>query len=119
MRIAVSAKGADLDSPVDERFGRARGFMLVDGETWASEHIPNTRNLEAAQGAGIQAARLVAGKGAEVVVTGHVGPKAFRTLTAAGIKVVAGASGTVREAVEAFVSGKLRGAESADVESHW
>jgi len=119
MRIAVSAKGADLDCPVDERFGRARGFILVDPETWAFECVPNAQNLEAPQGAGIQAARTVAERGAEVLITGHVGPKAFRTLSAAGIEVVSGATGTVREAVKAYLSGRLEAADAADVEGHW
>jgi predicted Fe-Mo cluster-binding NifX family protein len=119
MKVAVSAKGTDLDAAVDERFGRAEGFVLVDAESWAFEHVPNAQSLEAAQGAGIQAARLVADRGAEVVISGHVGPKAFRTLSAAGIKVVSGATGTVREALKAYLSGKLRAADAADVEGHW
>jgi predicted Fe-Mo cluster-binding NifX family protein len=119
MKVAVSAKGTDLDAAVDERFGRAQGFVLVDADSWAFEHVPNAQNLEAAQGAGIQAARLVADRGAEVVISGHVGPKAFRTLSAAGVKMVTGATGTVREAVEAFRAGRLVPARGADVEGHW
>jgi predicted Fe-Mo cluster-binding NifX family protein len=119
MKIAVSAKATGLDCPVDERFGRAHGFVLVDPETWAFEDVPNAQNLEAAQGAGIQAATLVANRGAGVLVTGHVGPKAFKTLAAAGVKVVTGASGSVRQAVEAFKAGRLKAATEADVEGHW
>jgi predicted Fe-Mo cluster-binding NifX family protein len=56
---------------------------------------------------------------AEAVITGHCGPKAFRTLQAAGIQVVVGADGTVADAVEQFKSGELVPSDAADVESHW
>ena len=69
--------------------------------------------------AGIQSAETVSRLGAEVVVTGHCGPKALRTLRAAGIRIVTGAQGTVKEAVDAFNKGALKYAEAPDVESHW
>ena len=119
MKVAVSAKGRTLDDEVDPRCGRASVFLVVDTETGEFEVVENTQNLEAAQGAGIQAARTVAEHGAEAVVSGHCGPKAFRTLDAAGVKIVVGASGTAREAVEKFASGALAPVESADVEGHW
>lgn len=119
MKIAITSGGETLDSKVDPRFGRAAKFILLDTETGTFQAVDNTQNLNAAQGAGIQAAATVSRLGAEVVVTGHCGPKAFRTLQAAGIKVAAGAQGTVAEAVEAFKAGRLKSADSADVEGHW
>ena len=119
MKIAVSARGTTLDDEVDPRFGRASVFLLVDTETGRFEVVENTQNLEAAQGAGIQAAATVAEHGAEAVISGHCGPKAFRTLSAAGIKVAVGTTGTVREAMDRFASGELEIIESADVEGHW
>jgi predicted Fe-Mo cluster-binding NifX family protein len=119
MKIVVSASGKTLDAQVDPRFGRAAFFIAVDSETGASEAHDNTQNLNAAQGAGIQAAETVSRLGAEVVITGHCGPKAFHVLNAAGIKVVVGAEGTIRSALEAFRSGKLAPSDSPDVEGHW
>ena len=119
MKIAVTASGNTLDSPVDQRFGRAPCFFLVDSASGAFEVHDNTQNLNAAQGAGIQAAETVSRLGAEVIITGHCGPKAFRALRGAGIPVMVGATGTVAEAIQAFRSGKLKPAESADVEGHW
>ena len=101
------------------RFGRAAHFIVVDLEAGASEDHDNTQNLNAAQGAAIQAAETVSRLGAEVVITGHCGPKAFRVLNAAGIKVVVGAEGTVRSALEAFQAGKLAPSDSPNVEGHW
>ena len=119
MKVAVTSKGRTLGDEVDLRFGRAQMFLLVDTETGAFDVVDNKQNLEAAQGAGIQAARIVAEHGAGVVITGHCGPNAFRTLSAAGINVVLGAEGTVGEAVERFKARELRAVASADVEGHW
>lgn len=119
MKIAISSSGRTLDSPVDSRFGRAAFFIVVDPATGAFEAHDNAQNLNAAQGAGIQAAETVSRLGATVVITGHCGPKAFRTLQAAGIKIMLGADGTVNDAVERFKKGELKPGDSPDVESHW
>ena len=119
MKVAITASGASLDAPLNPRFGRAAQFIVVDSETGAFRVHDNTPNLNAAQGAGIQAAETVSQLGVEVVITGHCGPKAFRALQAAGIQVVTGATGTVRDALAQFQKGKLKPATSADVEGHW
>ena len=119
MKIAVSSVGETLESAVDPRFGRAAQFLLVDTDTGEHTLISNAQNLNAAQGAGIQAAETVSSHGAEYVMTGHCGPKAFRALNAAGIKVVSGIEGTVAEAVDMLKNGKVKPSDGADVEGHW
>lgn len=119
MRLVITSQGATLDSPVDPRFGRARYFLFLDTESGDEAAHDNAQNLSAPQGAGIQAAQTVARLGAQAVLTGHVGPKAFSTLKAAGVSVVTGAGGTVREAVQQYQAGKLQAVEKADVQGHW
>jgi predicted Fe-Mo cluster-binding NifX family protein len=119
MKIVITAGGSTLDSPVDQRFGRASRFILFDTKTRDHTTIDNAQALDSAQGAGIQAAETVARAGAECLITGHCGPKAFRVLSAAGIKICTGAGGSVAEAIAAFESGKLAPAQGADVEGHW
>jgi len=119
VKIAITASGASLDAPLDPRFGRAARFIVVDTATGGFTVHDNTQNLNAAQGAGIQAAETVSQLGAELVITGHCGPKAFRALQAAGIQVVTGATGKVYEAVERLQKGELQPSTSADVEGHW
>jgi predicted Fe-Mo cluster-binding NifX family protein len=119
MKIAVTSQGKELDSQVDPRFGRAAYILIVDPETWNFEILDNKENLNAFQGAGIQAASSISSKGAEVLLTGSCGPNAFKTLNAAGIKVANGASGTVRDAVKAFMEGEMPLSDSPDVEGHW
>lgn len=119
MKIAISSRGEELDAELDERFGRAAHFIVYDTEAGDATHIANTQNLELAQGAGIQAARTVINAGAGALVTGNVGPKAFRTLSAAGIEIYLSESGTVKEAIDAFKAGRLKKVDGANVEGHW
>ena len=104
---------------VDPRFGRARYFLLADPETGEATVHNNAQNLNAAQGAGIQAAETVSRLGAEAVITGNVGPKAFRTLHAGNIKVYLSGPCTVEEAIRRFKAGELKTADAANVEGHW
>jgi predicted Fe-Mo cluster-binding NifX family protein len=119
MKLVVTAQDSSLDSPVDPRFGRARYFLLVDTDTGQFTPHDNVQNLNAAQGAGIQAAQTVVRLGAEAVLTGSVGPKAFATLQAGQVAVYPGAAGTVRQAVEELRCGRLQPAARANVEGHW
>lgn len=119
MKVAITARGQNLESVVDPRFGRCSWFIVADTVTDEYRAVNNEQNLNAAQGAGIQAANNASRQGIEAVITGHCGPKAFRTLSAAGIKVFSGAEGTVAETQQKFKNGVLKEAEGSDVEGHW
>ena len=79
----------------------------------------NKQNFEAVQGAGIQAAQNVAKLGAEAVITGNVGPKAFKVLAANKIRIYSAQQMSVEEAYKAFLAGKLTEMEEPNVEGHW
>ncbi len=117
MKIAVSAAGDNLNAQLDPRFGRCQYFIFVDPESMEFEVIPN-ESANAMGGAGISAAQNVANMKAEVVLTGNMGPNAFQTLSAAGIKIITGISGTVKDAVEKFKSGELKETTGPNVASH-
>lgn len=118
MKIAITMTGTGLDDPIDQRFGRCSMFLLVDPETMNVETIDN-RSAEARGGAGIQAAQQLAQSGVEAVITGNIGPNAFRTLQAANIETYVGASGTARDALKRYESGGLEKATEASVGSHF
>jgi len=107
MRIAISATESSLDAPMDERFGRCPCFVIVDSEGTIHDMFENI-HAERGSGAGIQAARLLIERGVSVVLTGRCGPNASETLAAAGIAIVTGCNGTVRQAMERYraVGGK-------------
>ena len=69
-------------------------------ETDRFDVIDNTQNMRAPQGAGVQAAQTISQLGAECLITGHCGPRAFQALKAAGIRIFTGAQGTIAEAIE-------------------
>jgi predicted Fe-Mo cluster-binding NifX family protein len=107
MKIAVSSTGESLDVQIDPTFGRCSYFVIVDSETMKSEAVANTAS-GVMSGAGIQAAQLVANRGVQAVLTGNVGPNAFQALSSAGISIITGVFGTVRDAVEKFKTGQLQ-----------
>ena len=118
MKICVTATSNSLDAPIDPRFGRCPNFVIVDSETMQFEAIPNMAS-GATGGAGIQAAQTIANKGAEVLITGNVGPNAFQALSAAGVKIVTGAFGTVREVVQKYKKGELSETGAPTVRGHF
>ena len=119
MKIAVTSTGKDLDSPMDPRFGRAAYILIVDSDTLAFEALDNGENVNAFKGAGIQAATMISDKHADVLLTGFCGPNAFKTLEAAQVKVAGDVSGTVREAVAAFVDGNVKLVSEPNADGHW
>lgn len=119
MKIAVTSTGKELTSEIDPRFGRAAYFLIVDPETMEFETVENSQNINLPQGAGIQAGQTIADKKVDTLVTGNCGPKAFRILQAANIKVITGISGRVIDAVEKFKNGELKQTDQANVEGHW
>ena len=108
MKIAISVRGESLESELDPTFGRARNFLLFDTETRAFTVHDNTENVNAAQGAGIQAAESVIRLGATAVITGQVGPKAFKALNVGGVRIfLAPTLHNSVEAIDAMEKGEL------------
>jgi predicted Fe-Mo cluster-binding NifX family protein len=106
-RICVTSSGPTLESMVDPRFGRCAYFIIADPETYDFEAVSNEAAM-ASGGAGIRAAQTVASKNVEAVLTGSVGPNAFPALQDAGIRILAGVSGTVKTAIENYSRDSLQ-----------
>ena len=119
MKVAITAQGANLDAMVDPRFGRATYILIVDTESMDYEILDNSANASAFKGAGIQAATMIHQRGAEILLTGYCGPKAFQTLQAAGIHVVNDVSGTVSDALETCKSSRPVYSTEPNAEAHW
>jgi len=116
MKICVTAQGKTIDDQVDPRFGRCQFFIIVETDTLDFEAIEN-QSAQFSGGAGIQSGQVMASKGVKAVLTGNVGPNAFQTLQAGGIKIYIGLSGKVREAIEKYKSGTLKPIENPNVGS--
>lgn len=119
MKIAITSVDGTLEGMVDERFGRSRKLVVYDQESKEHTVIDNAINMGAAQGAGIQSAQNVVNAGAKVVVSGHLGPNAFRVLQAAGVEVYVVSNMTVAQVIQAYEQGKLAKLAGPDVNGHW
>ena len=117
MKVCVSSQGNTLNSQVDPRFGRCLYFLVVDTGTLEYEAIKNP-NIDAMGGAGIQSGQLVAGRQVKAVITGNVGPNAFQTLKTAGVEIITGISGSVKEAIEKYKKGDFLVAQGPSTASH-
>ena len=118
MKIAISATGPGLDAEIDPRFGRCQCFIIANPETMEFSAMDNAGAM-ATGGAGIAAAQTVVGTGVQAVLTGHCGPNAHQVLSAAGVQVITGVSGAVKQAIEGFQSGKLEASDRPNVPDHF
>ncbi len=116
MNIAVTAIEPSLEANVEPRFGRCPYFLIVDTDTLKFEAIENA-NVMLGGGAGIQSAQLMAERGVKYVLTGNCGPNAHQTLSAAGIGVIIGCSGVIRNVVEQFKAGQFSATDQPNVDS--
>jgi len=118
MKIAITATAASLDADIDPRFGRCQYFIMVDPDTMQFETLENS-GATAGGGAGISTAQTIASKGIGAVLTGNCGPNAYQVLSAAGIKVVTGVSGKVRDAIQNYKSGEFKANSQPNVAGHF
>jgi predicted Fe-Mo cluster-binding NifX family protein len=117
VKVAITSTGKTLSSTVDGRFGRCEYFLIVDEKTGNMMPVPNgARSLGG--GAGIQAAQQIVNLGVQAIVTGDVGPNAFRVLATAGIRMFVGSSGTCESALADYREGRLREASAATSPGH-
>jgi predicted Fe-Mo cluster-binding NifX family protein/predicted DNA-binding protein (UPF0251 family) len=119
MKIAVTSVDGTLEGKVDERFGRSKTIIIYDPEAKTHRVVDNTVSMNAPQGAGIQSAENVVNAGAHAVISGHLGPNAFRVLQTAGVAVYTASNMTVSEALRAFEEGRLNKLAGPDVSGHW
>lgn len=117
MRIGISSTGKTLESSLDQRFGRAAYFILIDIDTMGFEVIDNGASVSAG-GAGITAAQAIVDKGVGAVITGNVGPNAMNVFKAAGIDIFRGYPIAVKENIEKYQKGLLEKVDTA-VSSHF
>ncbi len=121
MLIAITAEGGSNDSRIEERFGRAKGFAIFDTENDTFAWRDNGQNLQAEQGAGIQAAKHVIESGAGALIASNVGPKAFKLLDASGVSIYRCPKECehVGEAISRFNSGSIEKLTAANQDGHW
>jgi predicted Fe-Mo cluster-binding NifX family protein len=116
MKIAISSTGTELSDLVDPRFSKCRYYIFIETDSRQTKVIENTTSYVCVL-RDTTAGNLVAGEETDVVLTGHIGPKASNILLGAGVRIYTGASGKVSAALEAFQSGGLTEMTSPPVAS--
>ncbi len=108
MKIAVTAENNNgLESMVAQHFGHAPYFILVDvenGEVTATQGVANPFVDGHAPG---QVPGFIKEQHANVMLSGGMGGRAIQIFEQNGIKAATGAQGTVRQALENYLGGKL------------
>jgi len=115
MKIAVTAENSNgLESMVAQHFGHAPYFMLVEvenGEVSATQAIANPFAEQHQPG---QIPGFIKEQNADVMLSGGMGGRAIQFFEQYGIKTATGASGTVRQALENYLGGRLNEAAPCD-----
>jgi len=106
-KIAIPSKGETLDSIIDDRFARAKNFIIFDSEKDKIVEVVSNKD-EQAHGMGPKVAQLLSSKGVKVVIVPSVGLNAFGALQAAGIEIYLSGNDTVKNAIENLKQGKLK-----------
>lgn len=112
MIVAVSALGKEKEDVVDLRFGRCNFFHIYNLETGEFKAVENKGNT-ANEGAGIAASSQIVDENVEVVITGKVGPNAYKILKESSIKMYSSVPIKSIDAVNEFKDSKLNEIVSA------
>jgi len=110
MKIVIPTETDNLDSPFHPRFGRAVSFTFFDTEIEEWEVVPNPA-CNSSGGAGVQAAQFIAKHGAQVVISGDFGPKAYNALAAGGVQMFLAPVNealSIREVLARYQQGQLK-----------
>jgi predicted Fe-Mo cluster-binding NifX family protein len=111
MRIALSAENKNgLDSVISPHFGRCPHFVLVELEDHDVRSVQEVDNPYFGHHQPGQVPAFIHSLGADVMLTGGMGGRAIMFFQQFGIEGVTGAYGTVRQSMERYLGGELRGA---------
>ena len=106
MKLAISAKGDDLDTEVERQLGKASFFLVVDTETLKFESVPVKSNKVEEENEG-QITKLICNKKVNAVIIGLCDDDAFQVFCKSNIMVSETADGNVRETVKTFIKNQL------------
>lgn len=115
MKIAITAENDNgFESTVAHHFGGAPYFVLVElenGQVAATQCLANPFADHHKPG---QIPNFVREQNAEVIISGGMGGRAIQFFEGYGIKTATGADGTVGQALENYLDGKLTEAAPCD-----
>ncbi|HIH74629.1 MAG TPA: dinitrogenase iron-molybdenum cofactor biosynthesis protein [Methanosarcina sp.] len=106
MKICVPTQdNSGIEGPVEQHFGKAPTYTIMDTETGEIHVIPNESNHMG--GAGLPPEYLFK-NGVETMLCSGIGQKALHMFESYGVQVFVGAKGTVKETMTAWETGLLK-----------
>ena len=112
MKICIPTMGEKgLDNVVGEHFGRVPTYTIVDLETNEVKVISNTSEHMGGEG---YPPEIMSREGVNIMACRGLGRRAIMMFEELGIDVYIGASGTVKDTIEAFKQNKLQKAGAGD-----
>lgn len=106
MKIAISTEGKTVDSVLDKRFGRCDYFQIHNTENGEVKVIENEGKISSG-GAGIAASQQLLDEGIDVIITGNLGPNAFKIINKANIKAYQCDEVSISSVLEKYKKGEL------------
>lgn len=97
-----------LDVQMASHFGHCAFYTLVETENGTIRNVTAQPNVAHEHGSCLAPVQLLAEKGVQAMIAGGMGMRPLEGFQKRGIKVYrAAGSGTVKDAVEMFLAGKL------------
>lgn len=116
MKIALCLKDENINSELDNRFGRAGYFLIYNTETKEKTVVENIAKDDQG-GAGGRAIRFIYQNNAEILIAPELGPKALEALKAFEIEAYfQGESNNIDEVLKKFEKNELKKIEIAGEE---
>ena len=111
MKIAVTCENGE----VFQHFGHTPGFAVFDVD---EKKIVSESMLSSGESGHGALATLLSDANVDLLICGGIGGGAINALTQAGIQVIGGAEGNVREVVQALLNGNLTVRENFHCNHH-
>jgi len=104
-KLAISSMGKNLSSKIAPIFDESPYFIIVGLGSFQAFRNPNVGD---SNDVGVQSAQFVVDKGAGAVITNNISLEAMNELRKLNVKVYSGISGTVSQALEWYMDGRLK-----------
>jgi len=112
MKIALATDdNMGLDAVLSHHFGRCPYYIVVDVEDKEIKDIKAVKNpFYESHGQTGEVPNFIHSLGADVIISGGMGPKAIGFFQQLGIQAVTGASGIVGDVIKSYIHGQIEGA---------
>jgi len=112
MKIALATDdNKGLEAVLSHHFGRCPYYILIDTDGKEIKDVKSVKNpFYESHGQPGEVPDFINNLGAEVIISGGMGPKAIGFFQQLGIQALTGASGIVGDVIKAYMNGQIEGA---------